>query len=69
VRTPAQCQCQYTVACGLRRINRFRHSGTQGGQRFNLSGIPAIVAAIAVWSGLLMLTVFWLRAHYQGVSA
>ena len=27
--------------------------------------IPAIVAAIAAWSGLLMLTVFWLRAHYQ----
>ena len=27
--------------------------------------IPAIVAAIAAWSGLLMLTVFWLRGHYQ----
>ena len=27
--------------------------------------IPAIVAAIAAWSGLLMLVVFWLRGHYQ----
>ena len=27
--------------------------------------IPAIVAAIAAWSGLLVLTVFWLRSHYQ----
>ena len=27
--------------------------------------IPAIVAAIAAWSGLLVLTVFWLRARYQ----
>ncbi len=27
--------------------------------------IPAIVAAIAAWSGLLVTVVFWLRAHYQ----
>ncbi len=27
--------------------------------------IPAIVAALAAWSGLLMLVVFWLRSHYQ----
>jgi hypothetical protein len=27
--------------------------------------IPAIVAAVAVWSGLLLLVAFWLRGHYQ----
>ena len=27
--------------------------------------IPAIVAAIAAWSGLLVTVVFWLRSHYQ----
>ena len=27
--------------------------------------IPAIVAAIAAWSGLLVAVVFWLRSHYQ----
>lgn len=27
--------------------------------------IPAIVAALAVWSGLLVTVVFWLRSHYQ----
>jgi len=27
--------------------------------------IPAIVAAITVWSGLLAAAVFWLRSHYQ----
>ena len=27
--------------------------------------IPAIVAAIAVWSGLLVAVVFWLRSHYE----
>jgi hypothetical protein len=26
--------------------------------------IPAIVAAIAAWSGLLVVVVFWLRSHY-----
>jgi hypothetical protein len=27
--------------------------------------IPAIVAAITAWSGLLVAVVFWLRSHYQ----
>lgn len=27
--------------------------------------IPAIVAAITAWSGLLAAAVFWLRSHYQ----
>jgi len=27
--------------------------------------IPAIVAALAAWSGLLVTVVFWLRNHYQ----
>ena len=27
--------------------------------------IPAIVAAIAAWSALLVTVVFWLRSHYQ----
>lgn len=27
--------------------------------------IPAIAAAIAAWSGLLVMVVFWLRRHYQ----
>jgi hypothetical protein len=27
--------------------------------------IPAIVAAMATWSGLLVLVAFWLRSHYE----